>query len=47
MALKFEKLKVWQRALELTYEIHKLTLTFPKEEIYILTSQIKGLTQWH
>lgn len=41
MAFKFEELRVWQRALEFTYEIHELTLSFPKEEIYVLTSQIK------
>jgi len=41
MAFKFENLKVWQKALDLTDEIDKLTKTFPKEELYILTSQIK------
>ncbi len=41
MAFKFEKLKVWQKALDYTAEIHELTLTFPKEELYNLTSQIK------
>jgi four helix bundle protein len=41
MAFKFEDLKVWQKALDLTFEIHKLTLTFPKEELFILSSQIK------
>lgn len=41
MAFKFEELRVWQRALELTYEVHELTLSFPKEEIYVLTTQIK------
>jgi len=41
MALKFEKLKVWQKALDLAEEIDQLTKIFPKEETYILTSQIK------
>jgi len=41
MAFKFEKLKVWQKALDLAEEIDKLTRTFPKDEVYILTSQIK------
>ncbi|MBL4654522.1 MAG: four helix bundle protein [Bacteroidia bacterium] len=41
MAFKFENLKVWNRALNYSEEIHNLTLTFPKEELYILTSQIK------
>jgi four helix bundle protein len=41
MAFKFENLKVWQKALDLTDEIDKLTKPFPKEELFILTSQIK------
>ena len=41
MAFKFEELKVWQRALEFSYQIHQLTQSFPKEELFILTSQIK------
>lgn len=39
--LKFEKLDVWKRALDFGYEIHELTRSFPKEELFILTSQIK------
>lgn len=38
---KFEKLEVWQRAIEFSFGIHQLTRKFPKEELYILTSQIK------
>lgn len=41
MAFKFEKLEVWQRAVAFAGEIHILTREFPKEELYILTSQIK------
>lgn len=41
MPFKFESLQVWQRALDLTVEIDKLTKLFPKEELFILTSQIK------
>ena len=41
MAFKFEKLKVWQEAVELSGQVHSLVLTLPKEELYILTSQIK------
>jgi four helix bundle protein len=41
MGLKFENLKVWQRAIDFTTEVHNLTRKFPKEELYILTSQIK------
>lgn len=38
---KFEKLDVWQKAVDFTYQIHMLTQRFPKEELYILASQIK------
>ncbi len=41
MAFKFESLQVWQRALDLTVEVDKLTKSFPKEELYVLTAQIK------
>jgi four helix bundle protein len=42
MAFKFEGLLVWQKALELTDEIDQLTKkSFPKDELYVLTSQIK------
>jgi len=44
MAFKFEELKVWQRALEFSYQVHQLTQSFPKEELFILTSQIKRAT---
>ena len=38
---KFEKLKVWQKAIDFSFKIHELTRRFPREELYILTSQIK------
>jgi len=38
---KFEKLQVWQKAVDFSGEVHRLTRKFPKEEIYILSSQIK------
>ena len=41
MGFKFEKLEVWQKAIEFGMEIHRFTRMFPKEELYILTSQIK------
>jgi four helix bundle protein len=41
MAFKFEKLLVWQKAVDLSYDIHELTRSFPKQELFILTSQIK------
>jgi four helix bundle protein len=41
MAFKFESLQVWQKALDLSADINELTKTFPKDELYVLTSQIK------
>ena len=41
MAFKFENLKVWQLLLDLADEIDKLAQTFPKHEMYSLSSQIK------
>lgn len=41
MAFKFEKLIVWQKAVELSADVHELTLGFPKAELFILSSQIK------
>lgn len=41
MAFKFEKLRVWQKSLELSTLVHHVTREFPKEELFILTSQIK------
>ena len=42
MAYKFENLQIWQKALDLTDEINTLTKKhFPKDELFILTSQIK------
>jgi len=41
MPFKFEKLQIWQLAIEMSSDIHELTRAFPKEELFILTSQIK------
>jgi len=41
MAFKFESLQVWQKALDLSADINELTKSFPKDELYVLTSQIK------
>ena len=41
MAFRFENLQVWQNALDLADRVDQLTKTFPKDEIYVLTSQIK------
>ena len=44
MAFKFESLRVWQVALDLNEDIYRLTKNFPKEERYILSSQILRAT---
>lgn len=37
----FRNLLIWQKSMTLTTQIYQLTSTFPKEEIYGLTSQIR------
>ena len=41
MSQAFQDLTVWQRAMELSEAVYNLTRTFPKDEIYGLTSQIR------
>jgi four helix bundle protein len=41
MAQSFRDLTVWQRAMQLTVAVYKLTQGFPREELYGLTSQIR------
>ena len=41
MGFKFEKLNVWQLAVDFANDIHLLTRNFPKEEMFSLTSQMK------
>jgi four helix bundle protein len=41
LAQDFQDLNVWQRAMELSEAIYGLTKTFPKEEVYSLTSQMR------
>lgn len=41
MKFKFEKLIIWQKAMDLGEEIHQAALSFPKEETYNLSSQIR------
>lgn len=55
----FTDLIAWQKAQELVLKIYKITLDFPKTEIYGLTSQIRravvsvtaniaeGFSRWH
>lgn len=37
----YKELIVWQKTLELCKEIYKLTKTFPREEQFVLTSQMR------
>lgn len=37
----YQKLISWQLADEFAWEVYKLTYTFPKEELYGLTSQLR------
>ena len=41
MGFKFEKLEVWKLSIEVADKVDKLTQTFPKHEIFVLTSQMK------
>ena len=40
-AQSFRDLVVWQRAMQLTVAIYRLTRDFPREEIYGLTRQVR------
>ncbi len=44
MSFQFEQLKIWERSIELATQVHEMTLKWPSEEKYILTSQIKRAT---
>ena len=41
MAQAFRDLQVWQRSMQLTIAVYKLTHEFPREEMFGLTSQIR------
>ena len=41
MAQSFRDLQIWQKAMQLTVAIYRLTSKFPKEEQYGLTAQIR------
>lgn len=41
MKFKFEKLIIWQKAMEFAEEIHKIASNFPQMEFYSLSSQIR------
>ncbi|UOY06734.1 four helix bundle protein [Muricauda sp. SCSIO 64092] len=40
----YKKYSVWQLGHEITLEIYKMTKTFPKEELYGITSQMRRAT---
>ena len=37
----FRDLIVWQKAMSLAAEVYKLTRQFPKEELFVLTTQVR------
>jgi four helix bundle protein len=41
MGFKFENLRVWQLAIDLTLDINELTKKFPSVEKYVLTQQMQ------
>ena len=41
MAFKFERLEIWKTAIDISDQINKLTKTFSRDEIFVLTSQMK------
>ena len=38
---KFKNLKVWEKGIDLVVDVYNKTESFPKEEVYGITSQIK------
>jgi four helix bundle protein len=40
MKFKFEKLIIWQMAMDFAEELNKVSATFPKKEVFNLTSQL-------
>lgn len=41
MTRKHHKLLVWQESINLVKEVYRVTVTFPREELYTLTSQMR------
>ena len=41
MQYQFEKLKVWQKSMQLVKEVYQVTKDFPKKELYGLTGQMR------
>lgn len=44
LKLNHKKLTVWKRSIELVKEIYLITKRFPKEEKYVLVSQLRRAT---
>ncbi|WP_339886143.1 four helix bundle protein [Polaribacter vadi] len=44
MSFKFENLIIWQKSMDLGEEMNLLARSFPKEEIYNLSSQLRRAT---
>lgn len=42
----FEKLEVWQKSRKLTTEMYRMTASFPAEEKFGMTSQIRSLNKY-
>jgi four helix bundle protein len=40
-AKRFQDVKVWKKSHELALEVYRITRTFPREEIFALTSQMR------
>ena len=38
---QFEKLKIWQKAMNITENVYRACIVLPQDEIYNLTSQMK------
>src|SRR5436305_9813990 len=41
MSRSYRDLIAWQKAMDMVAGIYQLTLKFPKEELYVLTSQLR------
>ena len=41
MAKNYKELNVWQKAMDIAVSIYRLTLTFPKDELFGLVSQMR------
>ena len=41
MPFKFEKLEIWKLAIKIADDVHLLTRSFPKEEMFSLIAQMK------